>query len=242
MAEDFRGQHLEAFINMMGQFLSACREVWPECNGLKTLELGFNMVNSPMGNKKEFVKDYYDSLEPYFSRCNERDPTLFTEENIPFLAVVNMRDKWLDESVDDETRDCIWDYILELNKLSQIYCGLFAKIPDATLDRIQTLAMGIGERIRSGEMSEDEINPQKLWEVAHEVLNELSEDEIKAFQDNLSTDPSTLAEIAATLTGGMGGDPMALAMQLMGNGGGEGGNPMALAMQMMTGGGGFPGN
>ena len=161
------------------------------------------------------------------------------------MAVVNMRDKWLDESVDDETRDCIWDYILELNKLSQIYCGLFAKIPDATLDRIQTLAMGIGERIRSGEMSEDEINPQKLWEVAHEVLNELSEDEIKAFQDNLSTDPSALAEIAATLTGGMGGDPMALAMQLMGNGAAAsaGGNPMALAMQLMTGvGSNLPGN
>lgn len=241
MAEDFRGQHLEAFINMMGQFLSACREVWPECNGLKTLELGFNMVNSPMGNKKEFVKDYYDSLEPYFSRCNERDPTLFTEENIPFLAVVNMRDKWLDESVDDETRDCIWDYILELNKLSQIYCGLFAKIPDATLERIQTLALGIGERIRSGEMSPEECNPQKCFEIAHEVLNGLSEEEIKAFQDNIDLD--NLGEIAATLTGGMGGDPMALAMQMMGNGGGEGGNPMALAMQMMGGGGfPFPGN
>jgi len=240
MAEDFRSQHLEAFIDMMGQFLTACREVWPECNGLETLELGFNMVNSPMGNKKEFVKDYYDSLEPYFSRCNERDPTLFTEENIPFLAVVNMRDKWLDESVNDETRDCIWDYILQLNKLSQIYCGLFAKIPDATLERIQTLAMGIGERIRAGEMSEEEINPQKCFEIAHEVLTGLSEDEINAFKDNIDLDD--LQEIAETLTGGMGGDPMALAMQLMGSGGGEGGNPMALAMQMMMGGGGLPGN
>ena len=91
-------------------------------------------------------------------------------------------------------------------------------------------------------MSEDEINPQKLFEIAHEVLDELSEDEIKAFQDNMLSDPTALQEIAASLTGGMGGDPMALAMQLMGSEGGEGGNPMALAMQLMGGGGGLPGN
>lgn len=234
MAQDFRGQHLEAFIDMMEQFLTACREVWPECNGLETLQLGFNMVKSPMGNKEEFVKDYYESLEPYFSRCNARDPTLFTEENIPFLAVVNMREKWLDASVDDETRDCIWDYILELNKLAQMYCGLFAKIPDATLERIQTMAQSIAARIQSGEMSPADLSPEKLTEIGQDVVDGLSEEEIKAFTDNILSDPSALQELASSLTGGMGGDPMALATALMGSGGGDG-NPMALAMQMMSG-------
>ena len=115
-----------------------------------------------------------------------------------------------------------------------MYCGLFAKIPDATLERIQTMAQSIAARIQSGEMSPADLSPEKLTEIGQDVVDGLSEEEIKAFTDNILSDPSALQELASSLTGGVGGDPMALATALMGSGGG-GGNPMALAMQMMSG-------
>ena len=230
MASEFRSHTLDAFMDMMTQFIQACRGVWPECAGLRAMALGFDMMTGTPNKKEEFIQDYYSSLEPFFSRCTERDPTLFTEESIPFLSAVQMREKWLDNSVDEETRSIIFDYILELNKLSQMHVGIFSRIPDTTLDRIQQMAQTIAERIQSGEMSPTDLSPAMLTEIGQDVVDGLSEEEMRAFTDNILRDPTALTQLASNLTGGM--NPADLASAFMGGAGG-GGDMLSMAMQMM---------
>lgn len=233
-SEDLKSQTLSGFISMMGQFLDACSEVWPEDDALKTYLLAFQLVKNPsmQSARESFINEYHESMKPFFERCNRRDVTLFTEECIDMLREVNMRAKWLDDSIDNETRDVIWQYVLELNKLAQMYVGLFSKIPSTTLDRIQQTAVTLAGKISAGEMTPGDLN---LASIGQEVVDGLSEEEISAFTENLLSDPSALANLAAGFTASSGVDPMQMAQSMMGGGqgGGAEASAMAMAMQML---------
>ena len=147
------------------------------------------------------------------------------------LREVNMRAKWLDDSIDNETRDVIWQYVLELNKLAQMYVGLFSKIPSTTLDRIQQTAVTLAGKISAGEMTPGDLN---LASIGQEVVDGLSEEEISAFTENLLSDPSALANLASGFAASSGIDPMQMAQSMMsGQGGGAEASAMAMAMQML---------
>ncbi len=234
---DIKTQTLNAWIGMLDQFLMACSEVWPEDEKMRTFKMGFELVKNPIARsaQKDMITDYYESMQPYFARCSARDVTLFTEENIEFLREVNMRDKWLDNSVNNETREVIWEYILELNKLSQMCVGLFSRIPDTTLDRIQQTAVTLAGKIQSGEISALDLD---LSSIGQQVVDGLSEEEIESFSANLLSDPSTLANLAAGFGGTGGMDPVAMAQVISGSpGGADATGAMAMAMQMLQGGG-----
>lgn len=232
MSDDLKSQTLNAFMSMMGQFLDACSEVWPEDEALRTYKLAFELVKNPamQSARESFINEYHESMKPFFERCNRRDVTLFTEECIEMLREVNMRAKWLDNSIDDETRDVVWQYVLELNKLSQMYVGLFSKIPSTTLDRIQQTAVTLAGKISAGEMTPADLN---LASIGQEVVDGLSEEEINAFTENLLSDPTALANLASGFAAGSGVDPMQMAQSMMAGQGGVDAGAMAMAMQML---------
>ena len=239
---DIKTQTLDAFIGMLDQFLTACSEVWPEDTKLSTFRVAFGLIKNPLARsaQEELITDYYNSLRPYFKRCSDRDVTLFTEDNnISFLKEVDMRSKWLDNTVDDETRDVIWEYVLELNKLSQMCVGLFSRIPSATLDRIQQTAVTLAGKISSGELAAGDLD---LSSIGQSVVDGLSEEEIASFTENLLSDPGALASLASGMadTSGLSIDPamMAQAMAAGQLGGGGGADAIAMAMQMIQGQGG----
>ena len=234
-ATDIKTQTLDAFISMLDQFLTACGEVWPEDTKLNTFRVAFSMIKNPIAHsaQEELITDYYNSLKPYFKRCLERDVTLFTEDNdISFLKEVDMRSKWLDNTVDDETRGVIWEYVLELNKLSQMCVGLFSRIPSATLDRIQQTAVTLAGKISSGELAAGDLD---LSSIGQGVVDGLSEEEIASFTENLLSDPGALASLASGMldTSGLNIDPAMMAQAMAGNG--QGGDAIAMAMQMIQG-------
>ena len=182
---------------------------------MQTFIMGFQLIKNPLARsaQEELITDYYNNLKPHFKRCSERDVTLFTEDNIAILKEVNMRDKWLDNTVNDETREVIWEYILELNKLSQMCVGLFSQIPSATLDRIQQTAMALAGKISSGELSAGDLD---LSSIGQEVVDGLSEEEIASFTENLLSDPSALANLASGMAGtsGLNIDPVTMAQAM----------------------------
>ena len=220
----------------MDQFLEACHEVWPEDSALETYKIAFELVKNPamQSAREAFINEYHESMKPFYERCNQKDVTLFTEECIEMLKEVNMRAKWLDNSIDDETRSTIWMYVLELNKLAQMHCGLFSKMPSTTLDRIQHAALTLQNKLDSGEMNLTDIN---LASIGQEVFEDLSEEEINAFSENLLSDPSAIANLASGLAAGSDIDPMRMVQTMMANGAAGGGgdqfNAIAMAMQML---------
>lgn len=203
-----RAQTLNAFIDLLENFNEACLEVWPECSALREMKLAFDLAvrqglteDLRTAAKEKLIKDYHTAMLPYYDRCSAKDPTVFTEAQIDFLETVNMRSKWLDQgpgAIDEETRECIWEFVLNLNKFANMYEGLFQKIPTNALDRIQNTAMNIAAQINSGELSMQNLN---MMEIGQNVVNDMDEEELASFTNDLLANPAALQSLCQSMLG-----------------------------------------
>jgi hypothetical protein len=229
---------LLGFTDMVNQFLEALAEVWPECSGIKDYILKIDLaINNAIdaGAKRKamesLIQRYHNSVKPIYGRCANRDPTVFTECNIEFLQPIGLREKWLSESIDDDCRDCIWEYVLEMNRYSQLYEGLFRKIPTNTLNKIQSTAVGLANKIQNGEMTLADLD---LNQLGKDVVDGLDQAEIEQFTSNIMQDPAVLQNLCANMMGGTGMDMNAMMGMVNQQ------NPQAAAalaaLQMMQGG------
>jgi hypothetical protein len=225
---------LIGFCDMLQQFLEACCEVWPEDKAIIEYKLKLNLaLNVSVTMKKRamesIINQYHDCLTPYYQRCAKRDPTVFTEGYLQsqneILTALNLREKWLDNSIDDETRDIIWEYVLEMNRYAQLYSGLFARIPKNTLGKIQSTAVGLANQIQSGKMKLSDLDLNKLGK---DVVDGLDPAEIEEFTSNIMEDPTMLQNLCQSMLSGSGIDINSFA---------GGGNPQTAAalaaLQMM---------
>jgi hypothetical protein len=237
MSTDLLETTLVGFTDMVNQFLNALAGVWPECIGIKDyllkIDLAINNAITPAAKRKameSLIQRYHNSVQPLYGRCATRDPTVFTECDIEFLRPVGLREKWLDGSIDDDTRDCIWEYVLEMNRFAQLYEGLFTKIPTNTLNKIQSTAMDLAARIQKGEMTLADLDLNRLGK---DVVDGLDEGEIEQFTNNIMQDPSVLQNLCASMMGGAGGVDMNAMMGMVN----QQNNPQAAAalaaIQMM---------
>jgi len=229
MTDSLKQQTLDSFCDLLGQFADACIAVWPEDAGLREMKLGFDIAITNAFSeslrqtaKEQFITEYHDGMKPFYARCNQRDPTVFTEgSQIDFMQHINMREKWLDETIDDTTRDCVWQYILQLNHFSQLYCTLLNRIPEQALTRIQSTAMDIAEQARSADGSID-MSSINLMQIGESVLDSMPEEELQAFTNQLLSDPASLTSLCSNVLNdqNLGGSANAVqaALQMIGGG------------------------
>lgn len=212
---------LDEFCDMLGQFLNACLYVWPNDESLNQYKVGFDVIMNPalgsLGNsgKQKLIQEYHDSMSPYYLRCSQKDPTLFTEEHIPILEECNLREKWL-SNISQQTRETIWDYISKLNRLCQMHVSLFSRVPESMLGKIQTLSNDLSVKIAQGEVNFQDLD---LASIGQEVVSGMTEEEMQTFMTSIMSDPSAIANLASTMApGGQGVDPAMIA-QVMGGAG-----------------------
>ena len=79
------------FMDMMKQYLSALREVYPECARVVAYDVAFTLQTSGKTAEQmevlgdEAMQEYHAIMAPWYSRCTRRDETLL-DEDIEFLT------------------------------------------------------------------------------------------------------------------------------------------------------------
>ena len=134
------------FCDAMEEMVSAMKEVWPTCTGLLRVTTAFNMKtkNVLTGTESErgmrnTVSAWHDAMAPYYTRCQQKDESVFEEVHHPALNWCKFDEKWAE--ADDDTRDCMWEYINEhLNQYARTY-ALYATMPPSVVR-----AVGVGTR------------------------------------------------------------------------------------------------
>lgn len=219
---DLKSTTSDAFADLVGQFLGALSEVFPESTGIREACLMYDMtIKNPLSDearktsKNNLIEGWHEKIKPYYERCNHKDVTLFDVE-LPLFKNIDMKHLYHDESVDDETRECIWSYVQELNRLSQMHCGLFDKIPGNTMARIQSTAMDLAQKIEGGTMTMADLN---LAQIGQNVVQGIDEKELNEFTSNVLGDMSTIQNLCGgMLNGAVGasqGGGINQAMQMM---------------------------
>lgn len=178
---------VDAFLDLLQQFLEAMEEVFPECLKVKQYKLGLSMRVLKCGGReedlravgKEALEAFHDSMMPYYARVMQKDETLLYE-NIDLMLNIDLPGKWTPE-LDADTREAVWEYIQKLCEQSNIY-SMYVRVPSNMMTRIEGMAHNLASQINQGSMSLSDLNIQQ---VSEQVLSSLSQDDLAAFAQNL---------------------------------------------------------
>lgn len=178
---------MDAFLDLLQQFLEAMEEVFPECLKVKQYKLGLSMRVLQCGGReadlrvvsKEALEAFHESMMPYYARVMQKDETLLHEQ-IDLMSNIDLPGKWTPE-LDADTKEAIWEYIQKLCEQSNIY-SMYVRVPSNMMTRIESMAHTLASQINQGDMSLSDLNIQQ---VSEQVLSSLSQDDLAAFAQNL---------------------------------------------------------
>ena len=154
------------FMDMMKQFLSALREVYPECSKVVGYDVAFTLKTSGKTIEQmetlgiEAMEEYHKVMEPYYARCTRRDESLI-RENIEFLDALDLPRKW-NSDMHPETKDAIWEFIIQLNNFCCLNSWTRNIVPAPLMSVITSNATEMANKIKSGEMKMSDFNVMQL--------------------------------------------------------------------------------
>ena len=194
----------EAFVSYMDQFVTALVEVFPECQGLKAMRLEFDVgITHAMSTslkataEKKLIDDYNEAMSPYYEACQKRDDSVFLNNEIKTLRSIDMQSKWMDPSVDNDTKECVWSYVDNLNKYCQMYF-LYKSVPDNMMNKIQNVAMGLAEKIEGGEINLADLN---IAQLGQSVVGEIDREELEQFAQDMMSNQQNIMSLTSMLGG-----------------------------------------
>lgn len=132
---------VNAFNDMMGQFLAELHKTFPEEKGIKKCMSGFELMRT--SNPRLVVDGFMAGVTPFADKISAKDDTFFLNEakNLEFLKGINLEGHWA--SVSDGTKDAIWQYIQTLYMLGTT----ISSIPEDTLSMIEKVAKQCADQL-----------------------------------------------------------------------------------------------
>ncbi|HEY9815625.1 MAG TPA: hypothetical protein V6D20_07485, partial [Candidatus Obscuribacterales bacterium] len=213
-----RMDFLTAFVGLSKELLEGLLEVFPECEKTRTTLGRLNdllNISSVEDAGKMIIGRWHKCMEPYYGVCEQRNVQALMEAKVKPLEELDMRQKWCDPEVDQETRDHLLDYLIQLNN----YARLYHRIPANMMTRVTAISQDLVQKLMRGDFSG--IN---LEEIGSQATAGISEEELAQFTNNsgdiqgvMQSMMATMSPEAAGIAGGM--DPsMLAAMMQMGGG------------------------
>ena len=124
---------------MMDQFLDELVKTFPEETGLKKYQSTFDLMKK--ANPRKCVEVFMNSAREFQKQIMAKDEKFFLESSVEFLDALNIK-KWWNDSLSDNTKSAIWQYLQTLMILGTTITSIDAD----TLGAIE----GIAEKMAKG--------------------------------------------------------------------------------------------
>ena len=172
---------LNTFIDITDQFCSAMITVWPDCPKLKALQmkmkLGWgSLATNPEENKKDFISQFHSTMKDRYKRVDTKDHTVF--EDVVSLDI-DMKNKYAD--ADEDTRDCIWEYVQSLCSYSKLYHVYNNIIPEDMAEGITTMANKLAEGLENGAS----LQSLNIMQMGKEIAEKVDPAQLQQLSTNL---------------------------------------------------------
>ena len=112
-------------------------------------------------------------------------------KNFPPTVQIDIEKLWNDPDIQEGTRDVIWQYIGELNKLSQMY-QLYTSVPTNMMNSLSNLAQNMANDIQEGKMNLNNLN---FNDISSKVKDTIEEEDINQFANNVHENPVQMTSI-----------------------------------------------
>lgn len=187
---DARETILGEFMNMMAQFLTALKEVFPEDVAISGYKALFDFKTSKDRGEsarkvvcEEGITDWHRNMSIWYEACRKHDERVFYAD-IPMMASLKIAEK-LTPDLHPETKEAVWEYLERLNDFANMY-AMYGSVPSGMMGNIQTMAAELAAKIQNGEMSFGDLNLVKLGE---QVAAAVDPDELQEFSSSLASTP-----------------------------------------------------
>ena len=142
---------VNAFNDMMAQFLVELHKTFPDEKGIKKMMTSFDLLKST--NPRLVVDGFMQGVSPYAAKISVKDETFLLEEmkNIYFLKELDVAKNWVKMS--EGTKAAIWQYIQTLYMLGTT----ITSIPSETLSMIESIAKDCADKMQNnnGQLDQD---------------------------------------------------------------------------------------
>ena len=142
---------VNAFNDMMAQFLVELHKTFPDEKGIKKMMTSFDLLKST--NHRLVVDGFMQGVSPYAAKISVKDETFLLEEmkNIDFLKELDVAKNWVKMS--EGTKAAIWQYIQTLYMLGTT----ITSIPSETLSMIESIAKDCADKMQNnnGQLDQD---------------------------------------------------------------------------------------
>lgn len=135
---------VQAFNEMMGQFLDELVATFPEEEAFKTAQAA--------PRTRATFDDFMKKIGPHASQLMAKSPDFFSEQN-EFVKGLNLHVVWPSEAATPATKDAIWQYIQTMYILG----NTISMFPPETLSMIEAAAENCAKNMKtngSGQMDE----------------------------------------------------------------------------------------
>ena len=134
---------INAFNDMMEQFLSELKQTFPEEGAIRKYQAAFDLIRSV--KPKKCVKEFVKSLEPFAQSIMAKDEGFFLTNPPELISDLNLQKLWTPE-LSQGTKDAIWQYLQTLYMLGTT----ITSIPADTLSMIEKVAKQCADGMQGG--------------------------------------------------------------------------------------------
>jgi len=142
---------VNAFNDMLGQFLVELHKTFPEEKDIKKMMTSFDVLRST--NPRLVVDAFMKGVTPYADKISAKDETFLLNEidKIEFLKDLNIKSYW--DRMSPNTKAATWQYLQTLYMLGTT----ITSIPADTLNLIEGIAKDCAEKMETegGELDQD---------------------------------------------------------------------------------------
>lgn len=134
---------VNAFNDMLGQFLVELHKTFPEEKDIKKMMTSFDVLRST--NPRLVVDAFMKGVTPYADKISTKDETFLLNEidKIEFLKDLNIKSYW--DRMSPNTKAATWQYLQTLYMLGTT----ITSIPADTLNLIEGIAKDCAEKMET---------------------------------------------------------------------------------------------
>src|SRR6056300_552352 len=142
---------VNAFNDMLGQFLVELHKTFPEEKDIKKMMTSFDVLRS--ANPRLVVDGFMKGVTPYADKISSKDETFLLNEieKVDLLKDLNIKSYW--NRMSEGTKAATWQYLQTLYMLGTT----ITSIPADTLAQIENIAKGVADKMQTdgGELDQD---------------------------------------------------------------------------------------
>lgn len=134
---------INAFNDMLGQFLVELHKTFPEEKDIKKMMTSFEVLRTT--NPRLVVDGFMKGVTPYADKISSKDETFLLNEiqKIDFLKELNIANYW--NRMSQNTKNATWQYLQTLYMLGTT----ITSIPVETLSLIESIAKDCAEKMET---------------------------------------------------------------------------------------------